>query len=235
MTHIDHKTRTLFNLSRIVLIIVQLLLIVNTQAKSLNITDWLKMEGTAKEVTLTYNPSDVEIKIKLGLTIKNIGNKPVFIYEKPPQIGIQKLALSLYDDKNNNYAYKNSFGLANSYGSSDSLEEGKNLDQKFIPKKLFLIILPSEEEKLELITYITLTKRDVIGYEKNWIKISKQCENWLRVGIQPWAAGVLEKDYTTLKFGKKLQKRWWNEGYLALDYLISEPIKFTLPKDTGCR
>lgn len=200
---------------------------------SKNISDWLIMNGSVAEMSLTDTPSEMEVKLKLDLIIKNVGEKPVFIYEKNPQIGVQKLALSLEDDRKFEYAYKISFGLANNYGSQESLKQIKNLDKKSVPKELFLVILPDEEKKLELVTYLELDKKPY-NYDKSWAEISKQYENWLRVGIKLWRDSNLEAG-NKLEFGKKLQKRWQNEGYLALGYLISEPIKLTFPKKINCQ
>lgn len=208
---------------------------VTAQESSRNdISNWLKMEGTVNEITLKDVGSIVEVEINLNLTIKNIGQKPVFIYEKDLPINSHYLSISIANAKNNDYAYSESFGLANSYGSDESLKKINLLNKEIIPKELFLTLLPTEIKTYQITTTLELEKKPYIYGRKKWSEISKKCENWLKVGSQLWPASILEADSSKLEFGKALQKRWQNEGYLALGNLKSEPIQVIFPNSTNC-
>ena len=208
---------------------------INAFAKrSDKISDWIKARGEITDIKVVPTLSDVEIELKMDVTFKNIGIKPVFIYNKDPYIGFQALALSLEDDKNKKFAFKISFGLASFYGSPESIKERKKLNQKKVPEEMFLVLQPLEEKKFQFETVVGVLRKPYNSYEKKWSEISKNCEIWLRVGMRAWRSSLLETGYKS-KFGKKLQKRWKDEGYLALGYIITEPMKLTLPQNTGCK
>jgi hypothetical protein len=191
----------------------------------------LSVSGEVKEVRLHKNEAAGEMVIDVFMTVhfKNHSSSPllVFVSKDWPCQGGQTLASSRQDAVSKKYVY-----VSGAWRSSDKPaweDTRRKLDQKSPPPDLIRLIGPDAELSFE--------KTVVLGVEikgsfdetsKPWDVIKKTDPLWLQLNFMLWPNN-LEQNGLNPKFGRRLQRRWKDQGQLIIGNIISEPIPLSLP------
>jgi hypothetical protein len=73
-------------------------------------------------------------------------------------------------------------------------------------------------------------KRSYFSTGTSFEKLQQFSQVWTKLNWEVWPVNVdpWQKDRNKLKFGRKLQRRWRDEGILLLDVIQSQPIPLDL-------
>jgi len=180
----------------------------------------LKLEKLMEDASL------IGFEAKLLLTFKNVGDKPIIIYNHKLWLGAVSLSCTVDDV----YSYKfllNDSAWPSVRGKKDRIELYNSLDQPTPPSNLTLILRPGLSWEYETVAILSIYKNGrPDGSGKSWDEIKKNSPLWLQVTLEMWPVNAEPKmNPNSPEFGLELRNRWKNFGNLWLDYLLSQPIK----------
>jgi hypothetical protein len=179
-------------------------------------------------------PSSISIDMKLKLEVRNNGVKPVILLKErsPTLVGY---ILTRNDSKatsDNQLAFSFTGPSVNTSREWVILRE--SIDQPAPRSDKFRILTPNEtwsfDDSVRIFLSTEAGNKSVFPKNASWETVRDLSPVWLRVIYEVWPLNIEppSRDRTKLRFGRKLQKRWENDGFLLLTPLYSDPIKLDL-------
>jgi hypothetical protein len=175
------------------------------------------------------------LKVNLKLTLVNIGNKPIFFFNKeyyPNFCGMALFQNIEEADKGKSLALDYFGESVNTSAIWSSLR--KELDKPKPTENAIYFLQPNKEWVVDIQSSLSLPtekyKYSDFPNRESWENIQKLGKVWVKILGPTWSLN-LETDKNNsseLNFGKKLQKRWSKYGHLWLDDVVSEPIPLDL-------
>lgn len=197
----------------------------------------LQLRGKVTKVTRRVeDQSHIVFDVNLELEIVNKGVKPIILLKREPWLGAELLARSPEDAASNRYVYNSSHWPSVYRASGNEWERlTQKLDQSSPPSELTLILYPQATWKYETSTILYIEKKGSFDKtSKPWDEIRQISPLWLQVVLEMWPINVEPRvDPENLEFGKKLRRRWQQDGELWLDKILSEPISINLNDAEG--
>lgn len=197
------------------------------------------LNGSATIVTQRQDPALVVFKVKLQMTLKNIGTQDLLILAEAP---IQK-SYALFDSavnaKQGTAIQVDYIGPTGNDSSNPIWKEYRSaLDQREPPVDKIRIIKSGESLRFTTDFPILFDRYQIVkgtprSLEKKayWDEVKDLPTLFLRVVFEMWDWNLENKGpQSKLKFGHKLQKNWSKKGHLCLEDIISCPVEIQLSK-----
>lgn len=207
------------------IIAVALLLVNNSKANDMS---GLKLTGQIVNIEISEeNEKTIFLKLFLDLKFTNEGTKPIILYWHDFWINSTNL-FKKDENKNEEFLYSNG-GLASNSTSSDWFIIQRSLHQEIPPPEITktLNVGDSVNWKAERGLQIYKKKQSYTANE-SWKEILKNSPVLLTVELEMFPKNLDKSDKENNSFGKQLQKKWLESGFLRLEKLISEPISVDL-------
>lgn len=195
---------------------------------------------TSKAVSLRGRVVSVNIKqidrssalidIKLKMEFANTGARPIIFLQREPLFPGGGLA-----KKPEDFAAGNLLAADAGWPANESSDEWTtlraSLDKPTPPPNETRLLGPNESWSLEtsvrLVVPTDLARYTSSRKKQSLATIQQLSPVWLQVvcEVWPWNLEPLDAERNQLKFGRKLQERWKDVGWLWLDEIYSEPIR----------
>ena len=180
----------------------------------------LKLTGEIENCAVERENDYVKITLHLKLHFTGAGDVPVLLLSKKPKL-IARQALTEIPNEN---GQKTIFAIWTrpSIGKNEEWTKLANeIDKPFPVQTQINKLGVGDRIDLEVDDWFRVTKEQFLALEKS-------DERFLQLTYEMWPLDIEPRDSTleNKKFGNELRDRWKNFGYLWLDEIISQPIKF---------
>ena len=192
----------------------------------------LRLTGKISNLRMTEEPKSVEFSYDVELAFTNIGNVPILLLKSDfPLLCIDREVYGLPADETSERRLW-SFSTVPSIGATPDWQNiKKTLDSETPPSNII--------KEIEVGKSIVFNAKEWLYFKKEkdkyfrsenftWNEIKAAKSLSIRLKYRIWSLDFEVSPREEKKFGKKLQKRWSEYGYLWLEDIRSEPIPLDL-------
>jgi hypothetical protein len=193
------------------------------------------LTGKVKQVVRDSSEKNyISFLVDLELVIQNVGNRTAILFlDGMTHSAGEWLAVSEKDANNGKFNLV-SQRWSSCEWSKQWVDLRRSLDKPQPPDDRVQLLTPGKSVNQEiqcgllipLKSYLNGTN-EIVG----WDIFQNYPVLWLKIDVQMWPTNIELPGSKCNPFGRKLQKRWRDQGYLWLDMLMSEPIELRLDQE----
>jgi len=203
----------------------------------------LTMRGVVKSLTIEQQRSSHYIVVELRCELTNTGSIPLIFWKYKYEDGLGGLWNEPYVFSGKKVSRTPNFtpqdilysqiGGPSVYTSPEWNKMHKALDQKTPPADVTTILMPNQSFSFDSKVTIVCNE-DRFDSIPAFSELQEASVFWLRVYYEVWSFNLEPNPRRglSLKFGRKLQRKWKDVGKLWLDDIYTEPIQLDLKAAT---